>query len=428
MTRYRWWSGLTRILPLLFLLCLCLPSRPIHAAETLRVGVHQNAPSVFITEEGEVSGFYVDILNEIAKQAGWYLDFVEGTWPEGLQRLKTGEIDLLVAVAYTPERAQHYAFTQEPVFSNWGQLYVQDARIASILDLRNRTIAGMKDDIYTLEFKKLLDDFGIFYVFLETESYDAAMEHVVQGRANAAIISRATGLRVEESFDLNRSQIICCAMKVHYAVSKTAEPAILEILDRHLKLLKRDKSSFYYQTFDQWFGRKDSPDLPAWAFSAFLAVLLGGVLLFLLVNQGVLRRRVREREDALQRERGKRKAVESRLRLANPIRTHTSDAVFVTDETFHIVEVNPAFEKITGFSQKAMQGHKAFWRGESSDSTDMDQALWSTLFETGAWQGQRPDKRADGSSYLQQITVNTVRDEGGKITHFVGIFSKVDAL
>ncbi len=45
--------------------------------------------------KGIVSGVYPDILNYIAKKENWKLEYVYGTWEEGLARLKKGEIDSL---------------------------------------------------------------------------------------------------------------------------------------------------------------------------------------------------------------------------------------------------------------------------------------------------------------------------------------------
>lgn len=57
-----------------------------HAANpVIRIGIFQNAPMVFSDDLGEPSGIYVDILNEVARLEGWKLDFIPGSFAEGLQ-------------------------------------------------------------------------------------------------------------------------------------------------------------------------------------------------------------------------------------------------------------------------------------------------------------------------------------------------------
>ena len=89
----------------------------------VRVGVYENAPKVFTSESGKPSGIFIDIIEHIAKSEGWNLQYVSGTWVEGLDRLAKGEIDLMPDVAYTAEREKIYSFHKVPVLSSWYQVY-----------------------------------------------------------------------------------------------------------------------------------------------------------------------------------------------------------------------------------------------------------------------------------------------------------------
>ena len=74
------------------------------AGRALTVGVYQNQPGVFADDQGVVRGFYIDLLEHIAAQAGWTLEYVPGSWSQNLERLKNGKIDLLPAIAFTKQR------------------------------------------------------------------------------------------------------------------------------------------------------------------------------------------------------------------------------------------------------------------------------------------------------------------------------------
>lgn len=62
---------------------------------TLRIGVYENAPKIFISESGKPAGIFIDIIENIAEREGWRLRYVPGSWGEGLDRLAKGEIDLM---------------------------------------------------------------------------------------------------------------------------------------------------------------------------------------------------------------------------------------------------------------------------------------------------------------------------------------------
>ncbi len=75
-----------------------LPFNIVLAEESplkIRVGIFQNKPIVFQDEPGIPQGMYVELLNEVAKQKNWRLEFVFDTWANLLERLKKNDINLM---------------------------------------------------------------------------------------------------------------------------------------------------------------------------------------------------------------------------------------------------------------------------------------------------------------------------------------------
>jgi len=54
------------------------------AGRTVRVGVYQNKPKVFMDENGHAPGFFIDLLDEIAVREGRTLVYVLCEWVECL--------------------------------------------------------------------------------------------------------------------------------------------------------------------------------------------------------------------------------------------------------------------------------------------------------------------------------------------------------
>ncbi|HUC90060.1 MAG TPA: transporter substrate-binding domain-containing protein [Patescibacteria group bacterium] len=75
-------------------------------AQTVKVGVYDNPPKIYLDKTGKPQGLYADIVNAIAAKEGWNVEYVPGTWNEGLQRLENGQIDIMVDVAVSDERRQ----------------------------------------------------------------------------------------------------------------------------------------------------------------------------------------------------------------------------------------------------------------------------------------------------------------------------------
>ena len=173
-------------------------------AETLiKVGVYQNIPLSGFKDDGSAYGLFIDILEDAAQKENWVIKYVPGSHLECLERLKSGRIDLLVAVAPSESGAKAYDYSYESVISNWGQLYVdQQSTIESIVDLKNKKVAVLHDDIYFDGLKKLAEQFGIQCRFIEAYGYDDVLKLVELGRCQAGLVNHFYGHRFENNFKI----------------------------------------------------------------------------------------------------------------------------------------------------------------------------------------------------------------------------------
>ncbi len=119
----------------------------LHAA-TLNVGVYNNPPKIFFDTERRPTGFFIDVLNDLAHKNNWTLNYVSCQWDECLQKLENGEIDVMPDVAYSKSREERFDFNNEAVLSSWSVVYARATRhIISIIDLDQKNIAVLKNSI-----------------------------------------------------------------------------------------------------------------------------------------------------------------------------------------------------------------------------------------------------------------------------------------
>ena len=96
--------------------------------KTVRVGFYES-PFNMKDENGHLSGYGYDYQQDIAAYTGWKYEYVEGTWPELLQMLKEGKIDLLSDVSYTPERESQMLFSSYSMGTEGYYLYISNSDI-----------------------------------------------------------------------------------------------------------------------------------------------------------------------------------------------------------------------------------------------------------------------------------------------------------
>ena len=78
----------------------------VQAATVVRVGHEQNHPMASVGQNGKSQGIMIDIVEEVARREGWTIQYLPCVWNKCLENLAAGELDQLVGIAYTPERAE----------------------------------------------------------------------------------------------------------------------------------------------------------------------------------------------------------------------------------------------------------------------------------------------------------------------------------
>lgn len=122
-----------------------------------------------------------------------------------------------------------------------------------------------------------------------------------------------------------------------------------------------------------------------------------------------------------------RKTAEASLRRAALVYANTSEAVVVTDADGLILDINPAFTAITGYTFEEALGRPMSILSSGRHGPDFYNAMWRSLHETGKWSGDIRNRRKDGSEYVERLTIDTSYNENGTVNCHIGLFSDVTA-
>ncbi len=260
---------------------------------TVRVGVEDNLPLQSISYSSQPEGLVLDVLRYIAGEEDWQLEFVSCEWARCLEMLENGEIDLLGGIAYSETRAQRFDFSSEALITNWGMVCVDPiSKIDSILDLQDRSIAMLPDDIYTLAFQDLMHSFGIDFTEIQADTYAEALAAIQAGTADAGVVSRLFATQNAGDYDVIPSTIIFNPIEIRYAATKGRHSELLQTIDSNLIALKENPSSYYYQALSKWFGGAYH-EVPSWV--GWLLSFTGWAIIVFLIAMFSLRRQVQAR-------------------------------------------------------------------------------------------------------------------------------------
>lgn len=124
----------------------------------------------------------------------------------------------------------------------------------------------------------------------------------------------------------------------------------------------------------------------------------------------------------LLRSEAKRRASELQNRLLAGFFEHSGDASVITDVDNKIVAINPAFSRITGYTLDDVRGCDPKVLSVADVDPSIRRAMWQSINETGHWEGELWDRHRDGHIYPKWLSISTIRNRQGEITHYTGTF------
>ena len=119
------------------------------------------------------------------------------------------------------------------------------------------------------------------------------------------------------------------------------------------------------------------------------------------------------------------RVAERDKRIAEEVIRSMGEAVTVTDLDFRFCSVNPAFTRMTGYSEREILGQSAqILNGEKLQSQPR-QGLREVLEETGHWRGEVWQKRQNGEEFLCWLELSEVVDAERRRVNWVGVLTDI---
>ena len=106
----------------------------------------------------------------------------------------------------------------------------------------------------------------------------------------------------------------------------------------------------------------------------------------------------------------------------------TADSILITDSRGIIEYVNPAFEKITGFSAAEVLGRKPSVLKSGKMDAEFYRDLWSKLNSGDSFRGTIINRKKSGELFWAEQTISPIKDQTGETTHFVSLLKDMTAL
>ncbi|PTV43431.1 histidine kinase [Acinetobacter oleivorans] len=116
------------------------------------------------------------------------------------------------------------------------------------------------------------------------------------------------------------------------------------------------------------------------------------------------------------------KKDQEHLRLSAIVLEQAAEGIFILDEHLNYIDINPYYEKLTGFSKSELLNKELF--SIAINQKELQQqfhtSITQQLLETGEYMGQFDEKFSSGKSVYLWLHINVVKDEFHQITNYIG--------
>jgi len=100
----------------------------------------------------------------------------------------------------------------------------------------------------------------------------------------------------------------------------------------------------------------------------------------------------------------------------------------VTDAQQRIIQINPAFGEMFGWSEQELSGKTPHQFASGQHDQAFYRHMWQSLDESGHWQGEIMSRRRNGEVFPALLSISVVRDPRAEISHYVGVYTDLSRL
>ena len=212
--------------------------------------------------DGGRSGYGYEYEQAVASYTGWDYIYVKDDWTTLFEKLESGQIEIMSAISYTDERAEHMLFSEQPMGKERYYLYVDlehsDISPTKLSSLEGKRIAVMEKTVQYTQFCAWEKKHDITTIHVPVDSIDEAKALFEAGQLDG-VVSTETSIWADAGLT---AIIDTGSSDIYFGISKS-RPDLKEKLDAAMRAMERDKPFYANELYKRYIATQQLSPLTA---------------------------------------------------------------------------------------------------------------------------------------------------------------------
>lgn len=223
----------------------------IDSQETIRIGYIDYGGFIDLDENGEYTGYGVELLDKIAEYTGWKYEYVYDTWDNILKKLESGEIDMICQAQRTPEREERFLLSKYWAGTEACVLYARmddDRYYYNDFEAFNGIrVAGLKESFQNDDLKEYAKKKDFSFELKEYMTTEECFQALEEGAVDAVVQGSLVGM--------DDYKIICrFGAQPFYLMAGKQKQKVMEDADYALGEITADYPTFLSELYQKYYG------------------------------------------------------------------------------------------------------------------------------------------------------------------------------
>ncbi|EOU1117666.1 EAL domain-containing protein [Clostridium perfringens] len=221
--------------------------------KTIKVGFYEYYLYYYLNKNSMPDGYYNEILELICNKLDLNYKYVDCNVTDALEKLKSGQIDLVFGISKTPDREKEYEFTDHYLNNDNFAIYtnknIKNGDLKALNGLKMGFLKGEENNEWIL---RLLKDKGINVKPIDVSNYPEDEEYLYNNKVDFVVENTRSNINYENK---NIKKIFEFSSGPVYIVSRKGNEKLIEGIDSVLGELEEDgeqkDTNLYSKYFDE---------------------------------------------------------------------------------------------------------------------------------------------------------------------------------